>query len=69
MAEGAEDGLVKETLYEAVKTVLGISGNKVQIFQVNRGGSMFKVKRPAIIGLLLILLYLLILKLPVHNRP
>ncbi|NLN14973.1 MAG: sporulation stage III protein AG [Tissierellia bacterium] len=32
VAEGAEDGLVKETLYEAVKTVLGISGNKVQIF-------------------------------------
>lgn len=32
MAEGAEDPLIKETLYEAVKTVLGIKGNKVQIF-------------------------------------
>ncbi len=32
VAEGAENSLVLEMLYEAVKTVLGISGNKVQIF-------------------------------------
>ena len=32
VAEGAEDGVVLETLYEAVKTVLGVAGNKVQIF-------------------------------------
>lgn len=32
VANGAEDGEVKERLYEAVKTVLGISGNKVQIY-------------------------------------
>ena len=32
VAEGAEDLLVLENLYEAVKTVLGITGNKVQIF-------------------------------------
>ncbi len=32
MAEGADDPLLKESLYEAVKTVLGIKGNKVQIF-------------------------------------
>lgn len=32
VAEGAENGLVLETLYEAVKTVLGVAGNKVQIF-------------------------------------
>lgn len=32
VAEGAENSLVLETLYEAVKTVLGIAGNKVQIF-------------------------------------
>lgn len=32
VAEGADNILVLETLYEAVKTVLGISGNKVQIF-------------------------------------
>lgn len=32
VAEGAEDPLVLEKLYEAVKTVLGINGNKVQIY-------------------------------------
>lgn len=32
VAEGAENSIVLETLYEAVKTVLGIAGNKVQIF-------------------------------------
>jgi stage III sporulation protein AG len=32
VAEGAEDLVVLETLYEAVKTVLGVAGNKVQIF-------------------------------------
>ncbi|MDR7870009.1 MAG: sporulation stage III protein AG [Tissierellaceae bacterium] len=32
VAEGAEDVVVLETLYEAVKTVLGVTGNKVQIF-------------------------------------
>ncbi len=32
MAEGADDPILKESLYEAVKTVLGIKGNKVQIF-------------------------------------
>lgn len=32
MAEGADDPFLKESLYEAVKTVLGITGNKVQIF-------------------------------------
>jgi len=32
VAEGAEDGIVLEKLYEAVKTVLGISGNKVQVY-------------------------------------
>lgn len=32
VAEGAENLTVLENLYEAVKTVLGISGNKVQIF-------------------------------------
>lgn len=32
MAEGADDPLLKESLYEAVKTVLGVKGNKVQIF-------------------------------------
>ncbi|EOC99766.1 stage III sporulation protein AG [Caldisalinibacter kiritimatiensis] len=32
VAEGAEDILVKEKLYSAVKTVLGISGNKVEIY-------------------------------------
>ncbi len=36
VAEGADDGIVKESLYEAVKTVLNISGNKVQIFS-NKG--------------------------------
>lgn len=32
VAEGAGDGEVLERLYEAVKTVLGISGNRVQIY-------------------------------------
>ncbi len=32
VAEGAENLAVLENLYEAVKTVLGISGNRVQIF-------------------------------------
>lgn len=32
VAEGADDANVKESLYEAVKTVLNIKGNKVQIF-------------------------------------
>ncbi len=32
VAHGAEDGEVKERLYEAVKTVLGVSGNKVQVY-------------------------------------
>lgn len=32
VAEGAEDMLVKEKLYSAVKTVLGIPGNKVEVY-------------------------------------
>lgn len=32
VAEGAENLVVLENLYEAVKTVLGISGNRVEIF-------------------------------------
>lgn len=32
VAEGAEDAQVKEKLYQAVKTVLDISGNKVEIY-------------------------------------
>ncbi|GFN35448.1 sporulation stage III protein AG [Tepidimicrobium xylanilyticum] len=32
IAEGAEDIRVKEMLYEAVKTVLGVPGNKVEIY-------------------------------------
>lgn len=32
VAEGAEDPLVLEILYEAVKTVLGINGNRVQVY-------------------------------------
>ena len=32
VAEGAEDSIVLETVYEAVKTVLGVAGNKVQVF-------------------------------------
>jgi len=32
VAEGAEDLEVMEKLYEAVKTVLGITGNKVQVY-------------------------------------
>lgn len=35
VAEGADDIYVKEKLYNAVKTVLGISGNKVEIFSSN----------------------------------
>ncbi len=32
VASGADDPQIKETLYEAVKTVLGIKGNKVQVY-------------------------------------
>ena len=32
VAEGAENGEILERLYEAVKTVLGISGNRVQVY-------------------------------------
>lgn len=32
VANGAENGEIKEKLYEAVKTVLGVSGNKVQVY-------------------------------------
>ncbi|HEY8361428.1 MAG TPA: sporulation stage III protein AG [Tissierellaceae bacterium] len=32
VAEGAEDPEVKEKLYEAVKTVLGVKGNQVQVY-------------------------------------
>ena len=32
VAEGAENAVIMETLYEAVKTVLGVAGNRVQIF-------------------------------------
>lgn len=32
VAEGAVDPVVKEILYEAVKTALGIKGNKVQVY-------------------------------------
>ncbi len=32
VAEGAEDSFVLETIYEAVKTVLGITGNRIQVF-------------------------------------
>lgn len=32
VAQGAEDLEVKEMIYEAVKTVLGIKGNKVQVY-------------------------------------
>lgn len=32
VAEGAEDGTVLENIYEAVKTVLGISANRIQVF-------------------------------------
>jgi stage III sporulation protein AG len=32
VAEGAEDAQVKEKLYQAVKTVLDLSGNKVEIY-------------------------------------
>jgi len=32
IAEGAEDLSVKEMLYEAVKTVLGIPGNRVEVY-------------------------------------
>lgn len=35
VAEGAHDIEVKEKLYNAVKTVLGISGNKVEIYSSN----------------------------------
>jgi len=31
-AEGANDIKIKETIYNAVKTVLGISGNKVEVY-------------------------------------
>jgi stage III sporulation protein AG len=32
VASGADNPQIKETLYEAVKTVLGIKGNKVQVY-------------------------------------
>lgn len=32
VADGADDPIVLERVYEAVKTVLGISGNKVQVY-------------------------------------
>lgn len=32
IAEGADDPEVKERLYEAVKTVLGVKGNQVQVY-------------------------------------
>lgn len=32
IAEGAEDGEVLESIYEAVKTVLGIASNRIQVF-------------------------------------
>lgn len=32
IADGAEDIEIKEMLYEAVKTVLGIPGNKVEVY-------------------------------------
>ena len=32
IAEGAEDPEIREMLYEAVKTVLGISGNRVEVY-------------------------------------
>lgn len=32
VAEGADDPEIKEILYDAVKTVLGIKGNKVQVY-------------------------------------
>ena len=32
VAEGANDLIIMEKLYEAVKTVLGISGNRVQVY-------------------------------------
>ncbi len=35
VAEGAEDIAIKEKLYSAVKTVLGISGNKVEVYSSN----------------------------------
>lgn len=35
VAEGADDPIILEKLYEAVKTVLGINGNKVQIYSSN----------------------------------
>lgn len=33
VAEGAEDGEVLESIYEAVTTVLGVASNKVQVFK------------------------------------
>lgn len=32
VAEGADDGIVLEMVYEAVKTVLGVNGNRVQVY-------------------------------------
>jgi stage III sporulation protein AG len=32
VADGAEDPIILEILYEAVKTVLGVSGNKVNVY-------------------------------------
>lgn len=35
VAEGADDIEVKEKLYQAVKTVLGVSGNRVEVYSSN----------------------------------
>lgn len=35
VAQGAEDPTLKEVIYRAVKTVLGVSGNKVDVFSSN----------------------------------
>ena len=35
VAEGAENIEVKEKLYQAVKTALGISGNRVEVYSSN----------------------------------
>ncbi|KNF07397.1 stage III sporulation protein AG [Gottschalkia purinilytica] len=38
VANGAENIVVKEKLYSAVKTVLGISGSKVEVYSSKKGG-------------------------------
>ena len=35
LADGAEDLYIKEMLYEAVKTALGIPGNRVEVYSSN----------------------------------